>query len=215
MKICGAVVLRLAWAVACLALSTYQLHATEPGPSRTGVAGQFSLELPAGWSVYDQSAVMLGQVGPTGVIVFSAEPLAAPGQRAADLTALARVDRGELASFIVDRQEAERGMACDKLSRTVIYNIGEKLKQAPAFGAMRRHFAVLSPRHEDIVLGGCKGVRFLLEANKDEPGRHWVIDVRAVSDGRVLYLFGLRNLAEHYANNIGAFDTALATLSFP
>jgi hypothetical protein len=204
-----------ALAVTGLLLAAGPLSADERALTRTEVAGQFSLVLPEGWSVYDQSAVVLGRSGPGGVIIFSAEPLTAPGATTADLAVLARVDRGDLPSFIVDRQKAERGMACAKLSRTAIYNIGEKLKKDPAFSATQRHFAVLAPRHEDIQLGGCHGVKFVLEANKGNPAKHWVIDVRAVSDGQVLYLFGLRNRADYHAENLGAFEAALATLNFP
>jgi len=186
----------------------------EGGAASVEVGGQFSLVLPEGWSVYDQSAAVLGRPGPTGVIIFSSEPLTAPGVTTAEIALLARVDRGDLPSFIVDRQKAERGMACARLSRSAIYNLGEKLKKDPVFSATRRHFAVLAPRHEDVELGGCRGVKFLLEANKGEPEKHWIIDVRAVSDGQVLYLFGLRNLAANHARNVAAFEAALASLSF-
>jgi hypothetical protein len=36
--------------------------------------------------------------------------------------------------------------------------------------------------------------------------------VRAVSDGKVLYLFSLRNRAGNYARNIAVFDKAMGTL---
>ena len=205
----------VALVVTTMALLASEPRAEQDAQPRTIVDGQFSLALPAGWSVYDQAAAVQGRPSPTGVIVFSAESLVTPGQSAADVAALARVDRGELPSFIVDRQKAERGMSCAKLSTTAIYNVGTKLNKDPVLSATRRHFAAMAPRHEDITLGGCRGARFLLEANKDDPAKHWIIDVRAISDGQVLYLFGLRNPAEQYRHNIGFFEAALVTLSFP
>ena len=39
-----------------------------------------------------------------------------------------------------------------------------------------------------------------------------MVDVRAVSDGKTLYLFSLRNTATNYSRNIETFEKALATL---
>jgi hypothetical protein len=72
----------------------------------------------------------------------------------------------------------------------------------------------LAPDHKDIELGGCHGVRFVLEAHKKDPAKHRVLDVRAVSDGNVLYLFSLRNKGAHYATNLAAYDGALASVRF-
>jgi len=204
----------IALAVTSLLLLSNSLAADRHASARTEVSGQFSLLLPEGWSIYDQSAA-LGAPGSTGVIIFSASPLNPPGSATADTEALVGVDRGDLPSFIVDRQRAERGMACAKLSKSAIYDIGTQLGRDPALSAMRRQFSYVTPRHEDIVLGGCKGVKFKLEASKGDAQNHVIIDVRAVSDGQVLYLFGLRNLAHNYAKNVGVFDAAMASLQFP
>lgn len=189
--------------------------ATDPGsPGATDVNGQFTISLPEGWSIYDQSAAALGTVGETGMVIFSAEPLTAPGQAQAEIDRLAKVDRGELPSFFVDRHPAERGMSCEKLSRSAIYNIGMKVIQDPTIGTIRRHFGAVAPAHTPIAIGGCNGVRFQVESGKGDPARHWMIDVRAVSDGKTLYLFALRNPIHRYARNVEAFDAAMATVRF-
>ena len=183
-------------------------------PTVTRVGGQFTITLAEGWSVYDQSAAVLGTASDTGLVIFSAEPLVVPGQARAEVDQLAKVDRGELPSFFVDRQRAERGMNCEKLSRSAIYNIGMKVIQDPAVGAARRHFGALAPAHTPIEIGGCQGVRFHLESGKGDEARHWMIDVRAASDGKTLYLFALRNPIHNYARNLEAFDAAMASVRF-
>lgn len=201
--------------LAILAGPALHAFAAADGPATaTAVGSQFTITLPDGWSVYDQSAAVLGIAGPTGMVIFSAEPLTTPGQATADIEQLARVDRGELPSFFVDRQAAEKGMACDRLSRTAVYNIGMKVIQDPAVGAARRHFGAVAPGHTPVAIGGCQGVRFKVESRKGDAERHWIIDVRAVSDGTTLYLFALRNPVDHYARNIAAFDAAMATVRF-
>jgi hypothetical protein len=71
-----------------------------------------------------------------------------------------------------------------------------------------------APDHTDIQVGGCRGVRYVLEANKREPAKHRVLDVRVVSDGKTLHLFSLRNKGVHYATNLAAFDAAMASVRF-
>jgi hypothetical protein len=43
-------------------------------------------------------------------------------------------------------------------------------------------------------------------------GEGKMLDVFAVSDGEVLFLFVLRNQEEYYPKIIGAFETAISTL---
>lgn len=62
------------------------------------------------------------------------------------------------------------------------------------------------PHTSLIELGGCQALK--LEGR----GREWILDVRAVSDGKTLYLFSLRNRADNFARNRGVYEAALATL---
>jgi hypothetical protein len=150
------------------------------------------------------------------MVFFSAQPVTKAGSTTADPELLVKVDTGELPSFFVERLPGDKGTACNKLSRGVIYDIGTKINQDPSVRTTGRALfgGGLAPRHTDIDLGGCKGVRFLVEANKNDAAKHRVADVRVVSDGKVLYLFSLRQSGVHYKANLDAFEKALATVRF-
>lgn len=188
----------------------------DPAPGGGGIRDQFEMVLPAGWSVYEQTEAVTGKPSAVGMVIFSAEPLTKAGAATADAESLVRVDTGELPSFFVERTVADKGMKCEKLSRTTVYNIGTTLQQDPSVStAGRRIFGGgLEPGHKDIEIGGCRGVRFVIQAHEKDPSRHRVIDVRAVSDGKTLYLFSLRNAGVHYASNLEAFDKAVASVRF-
>ena len=181
------------------------------------VANQFNITLPEGWNMYDQNAVVFGRTDGIGIVIFSAEPLTKQGdstRAAADLELMAKVDTGEIASFFVDRQPAGKNDTCAKPSRSTVYNIGTRIVKDPVVGAARRYFAAMAPRHTDIEVDECRGVRFVVDGRKDDPQNHWIVDVRAMSDGEFLYLFSLRNRAHYYAQNLPAFESALATVRF-
>ena len=188
----------------------------DPPAGAGGIRDQFVIALPDGWSVYDQNEALSGKPSTVGMVFFSTQPVTKPGAATADVELLAKVDSGELASFFVERVPADKGMSCDKLSKSAIYDIGTKLNQDPAVStASRRLFGGgIAPGHTDIELGGCRGVRFVIEAHKNDPAKHWIADVRAVSDGKVLYLFSLRNKGNHYAKNIETFDSAMKSVRF-
>lgn len=188
----------------------------QEAPVRSGgIYDQITISLPNGWSVYDQVQALTGKSDPLGVVIFSAEPVTQPGGTTADAAQLAKVDSGEIRSFFVQRLQASKGMRCAKLSRTDIYNIGTRINEDPAIATVgRRLFGGVEPPHTDMDVGSCHGVRFVLEANKDDPAKYWKIDVRAVSDGKVLYLFSLRHRGTYFADNFAFFEQAMRTVEF-
>jgi hypothetical protein len=204
-------------AVAMLVLAAAPSRAQQDTvPAAGGVRDQLEITLPDGWSTYDQTEGVTGKPSALGVVIFSSQPLVSPGATTPDLPTLAKMDLGEIPSFFVDRQEADKGMKCEKLSRSAVYHIGTMVNQDPSVSTLGRKLfgATQEPAHTNIEIGGCRGVRFRLEANKKDPAKHKVVDVRAVSDGKTLYLFSLRNKGEHYATNLAAFETALASVRF-
>lgn len=204
------------WLMVVIALTTsFPMSSIGNARVPSGVNEQFTIVLPEGWSVYDQTEAISGKASPFGVVLFSSAAVTKPGETTADPEALARAATGDTASFFVDRKPADKGMSCDKLSRAAIYEIGTTIIQDPAVGAARRFFgAARPPRHTEMQLGGCQGVKFLVDAQKNDPAKHWTIDVRAVSDGKVLYLFSLRNKGGNYTRNLEAFEKALASVRF-
>lgn len=82
----------------------------------------------------------------------------------------------------------------------------------PALGGLERQMILLpkSPRRSLIQLAGCQALK--LEGKGKDGSKKWRRDVRAVSDGKTLYLFSLRSTADNFARNLGAYEAALATL---
>jgi hypothetical protein len=202
--------------VALAALAMPGARAQDAPVRAGGIHDQITISLPDGWSVYDQTEALSGKASPLGVVVFSAQPVAPPGSTRADAARLAQIDTGEVLSFFVERSAANNGMTCAKLSRGAVYDIATNINRDPAIAtAGRRLFGGgLEPHHTDIEVGGCHGVRVALEAHQDDPAKHWKIDVRAVSDGRVLYLFSLRHRGIYYKDNLAVFEKAISTVQF-
>ena len=64
---------------------------------------------------------------------------------------------------------------------------------------------------EKMSIGGCVGLRIRGEA-KETDDKNWVLDVHAVSDGEILYLFSLRNLEENYKKNLAVYERAISSV---
>ena len=169
---------------------------------------QFTISLPNGWSVYKQTEAVTGKPSSLGVIVFSEQSVTKSGENLADPEMLGKVDTGETPSFFVDRIPAYEGMSCEKFGKSDAYNLGVKLMEDPIFGEGRKLTSAVPVKHERIVIAGCQGFQYEGRGKKGE----WIIDVRAVSDGKICYLFILRNRAEYFSKNIDTFNNAVATI---
>jgi hypothetical protein len=202
-------------ATALLVLAATSHAAEDAVPASGGIREQLEITLPEGWSVYDQTEAVTGKPSAVGIVIFSAQPLVSEGARTPDGPTMAKMDLGELPSFFVERSKADKGMKCAKLSRSTVYDLATTVNQDPSIATTgRRLFGSLEPGHTDVQIGGCRGVRWVFKAHEKDPERHRVVDVRAVSDGKTLYLFSLRNKGVHYAANLPAFEAALASARF-
>jgi len=182
---------------------------------------QFTLALPAGWMASDQGQRMrqLGVRIPEGfgLVYFSSVNVAEAfgpfekgqeeqGQKSLDV--LRQINTGELPSFFVDRHRAEKGMSCHSLTAKGSQKVFAMIKDSD-FG---KGTTTLEPlRMDSTTIGGCQGARYRGRV-QGRNGPEWVIDVQAVSDGSVLYLFSLRNRAENFAKNFPVYQTAMSTL---
>lgn len=201
------------WGIAMIVASGAMIpaaYAAEDLVSFEGLKEQFTISLPAGWSAYNQSEAMTGEGRQLGVVFFSAQPLTKAGEKAADAELLAKADTGEIATFFVDRQPAGKDMACADFSRMTGGRVAAMVRRDPAYAKGRTLPSQFLP--ERIDLGGCQGFKVYLRAAHSNPDVEWVIDARAISDGKVLYLFTLRARAEHYQKTLPTFEKALATL---
>jgi hypothetical protein len=179
---------------------------------KDSVKEQFTIALPGGWSMYNQSEAITGKSSSFGVVIFSEHPLARPGEKFPDTTMLAQSDKGEMPSFFVDRIPAPKGMSCSNFSNRVAYDLGMGFRNDPIFNNQGLKIADggLPVDYHSVQVAGCQGNQYNAKSKKNK--LKWILDVRAVSDGRVIYLFYLRNPEENYAKNIDIFEKAIATL---
>jgi hypothetical protein len=182
-----------------------------------GMKDQFTLALPVGWSVYDQQEVLMGKRGKTGLpVVFSSEvidgqAMKSGGQQALDkvLGQLTSVEIGLLESFTLDRLPAKKGMSCNGMDSKAQKQLLDLMGTDPMFG--RRQTIRVKPHAEPAIIGGCQGLR-VKGKGASSTGEGKVLDVFAVSDGEVLFLFKLLNLDEHYPKNLVTFEKVMSTL---
>ena len=185
--------------------------------AQDGLKDQFTIILPEGWAVYDQTAAFTGKPGLYGMVFFAAEPVLSPGEKvpstAESMETLLRIDRGDVPSFFVDRHSAGRGMSCSKLTRNARTGIELMVGRDPIFGGLARQMFLPNRPHTSLIeLGGCQALKLEGRGRVGPEKTEWILDVRAVSDGRTLYLFSLRNPADNFARNRGVYEAALATL---
>jgi hypothetical protein len=199
---------------AVLALSAVPGRAQDAPASGPGLRDQLSITLPEGWVVWDESEVASGTPGPVGMVVFSAESVMKGPTAPPDHALIARVYSGEIPTFFLERVPARKGMSCDKLSRGTILDVGSRVARDPSVSTSNWVYRGGNPPHEDVEIGGCRGVRFVIEFEKKDPAKHRVLDERVASDGKTLYLFKLRTDGSHYAKNLEVFERAVASVRF-
>jgi hypothetical protein len=174
---------------------------------RLELAAQFVIALPVGWSVYRQNPAPPESPDSLGLVIFTSVPLTiAAGYRTPDPAEMAKIDTGQTASFFVDRKPADKGMSCERFTRKAAYELGMFLKKHEKHGAGQ--FAAIEPEPQPIDIGGCAGLRFRFDS------QGWMTEVRAVSDGSVLYLFTLRNRREYFDTNFPVYDVATSSVRF-
>ena len=206
--------------VACAltsSIGTTQAQPTVELAPWTGMQDQFTLSLPAGWSVLDQQEAVAGRRAPTGPpVVFSAEAIDAAAMRSGDRDALRRVivqlagvEVGRIPGFMLDRLPARAGMACAGFDAAAVDALLTLMRTDPMFG--RERTVRQPPQARPIDVGGCVGQRVHGQGTT-ATGAGKNLDVVAMSDGRVLYLFKLLNTDEHRPKNLPLFEHVLSTV---
>ena len=173
-----------------------------------GPEDQFVINLPQGWTIYDQNKAVYGQSSPFGMLIISSANLERMDLNS-QLESMAKMDIGELPSLLVDRLPAKKNMTCLGFSAGAKRKVLELLKGDVMFSKGAK---ILKKLKADIVLvGGCKGLRIRGETQVSN-GNQWVLDVHAVSDGKVLYLFYLRSLKKYYVKNLRIYEKMISTV---
>jgi hypothetical protein len=209
----GASTLFVLWFVAMpvLAQEAQELH------PYFAMKDQFTIALPVGWSVYDQGMALSRKSGKTGPpIVFCSEAIDGKAMTSGDEEALQKVIRqlsgveiGAIAGFTLDRLPAKKGMSCEGFDAKAEKKLLDLMGTDPMFGPGRTIRE--KPHAEPVVIGGCQGLR-LKGKGTASTGAGKNLDVFAVSDGEVLFLFKLLNLDEHYPQNLGTFERIVSTV---
>ena len=178
-----------------------------------GLKEQFTIELPSGWHVVDQNAV-IGQPGPYGVVVFSAQETGIgkrlePAESEAMMATMRKISTGEIPSFIVERSPNQKGRTCAGYDKKAVKKVTGIMSDPAAMG--RGAKLVGAPATEVVPVGGCTGVkvnaRFLSSAGTPES-----LLVYSVSDGRIDYDIGLRGEDTFFEVNLADFEKAVASM---
>jgi len=160
---------------------------------------QIAFAIPADWSTYVQSMVIVDGQARWGTIIFSSDP----GERQLP-------DGPEVPpAFFLERRETSRGMDCDGFTPKAHARLLDQIADDPLFGT--GYDVVESPRVSPITLGGCSGVR--VEARSLAAGGSIaVLDMRIIAKRDTLYLFGLRSPEQSHDAYLEAFEKSLATV---
>ena len=176
-----------------------------------GLKDQFTIAIPADWMAYDQSQVLKGAPGRFGMVFFlpSKQFSSEAGGEQALMSAevLLKVDKGDIPSFFVERQPADKGMTCAGFSPKAEKKLVDLIAKDPMFKGKN---ALEPARVEPAGVAGCKGIRIRAKG-QPSPGDPWVADAYMASDGQTLYIFSLRNKAENYEKNAAVFQKAIST----
>ena len=122
---------------------------------------------------------------------------------------LTGIDSGEIPSFFIQRAPVKDGMSCAGFSEKAEKDVFKMVTGDPIFG---KKAAILeAPRSEPVSVAGCKGIRIHGTGQPAKENIAQTLDVYAASDGKVLYLFSLRNHADNYKKNVEVFQKSVAT----
>jgi len=198
----------LCFSILFLSFTTLYAQSEKEFKTYEGHKQQFLIDIPEGWSAYEQWNPFAGTSTLTGMVIFSKENIAKMDIDD-QLEAMARWDIGIMPSFFVDRHPKNKRMSCDHFEKKEIKSVTKMIKKDSMFDRDRK---VISPlTATPISFGGCKGIRLKGETEKQN-GTRWVVDIHAASDGKVLYLFSLRNIKENFEKNLSVYEKAMSTV---
>jgi hypothetical protein len=179
-----------------------------------GSKEQFTIGLPKDWTAYDQGKMMkaagLERMGRFSDMIIFYQSKDSTRTLLESPELMGKVDTGELPSFFLQKQHADKGMACNGFSEKAAKQAMDSIAKDPEFKGKN---AVEAAHGEPADVGGCKGLRIRAKGQRSS-GTTVVADAYAASDGVTLYMFSLRNPADNYAKNADTFQKAISTLKF-
>jgi hypothetical protein len=175
-----------------------------------GSKEQFTIGLPKDWTVYDQGQMLkaagIPARGGDMVIFYQSKDSTAGAMLSPEL--MGKVDTGELPSFFLQKQRADKGMSCAELSEKAGKKLADLIAKDPQFKGKN---ALEPASSEPASVGGCKGIRVRAKG-KSESGSATVVDAYIAADGQTVYVFSLRNRAENFDKNEPVFHQAISNL---
>lgn len=178
-----------------------------------GNRDQFTLEIPAGWHVVDQSPY-----SDKGVVAFYSQPLQmkmdkdpviARQQEQAFQQLLNSMESGEIPSFFIDRYKADKGMTCagfdaraQKKKLRIIVKSDVLGKQSKILG---------EPAVATVPVGGCQGLRVLIRANTAFGTTMQMLVYSAAVDG-ITYDLALIAEPRFFDQNLPWFERVVSSM---
>ena len=178
-----------------------------------GNRDQFTLELPDGWYVFDQSPY-----SEHGIVAFYSEPVelkldkdpeVARLQQVALITLMNDMTRGKKATFFADRYKADKGMDCSGFDARAQKRKVKIYSNADALG--RKPKLVGQPEVSSVDFGGCQGMRVLLRANIQSGMTMQMLVYSAAVDG-ITYDFALLTEADYFERNLEWFERVMSSV---
>lgn len=178
-----------------------------------GNRDQFTLEIPDGWHVVDQSPY-----SDMGVIAFYSQPMQmkldkdpeiARQQEEAFRKLIEGMESGEIPSFFIDRYKADKGMTCagfDARSQKKKVNIFAK---ADALG--KKSKLIGKPEVATAPVGGCQGLRVLIRANTAVGTTMHMLVYSAAVDG-ITYDLALLAEPRFFDQNLSWFERVVSSM---
>jgi hypothetical protein len=173
----------------------------------------YTIAIPKDWIAYDQSKTLKEKGGEKAqrmegsrfnLVNFYLPPSpASQGSMTEEL--IKKLSTGEVPSFFVQQMPAEKGMSCSGFSDKAEKWVREMVYWGKGATILE------APHSEPSPVAGCKGVRVGGSGQPAGGNAPWVVDMYAVSDGKTLYLFTLRNHADHFKKNAEVFQEAVST----
>jgi hypothetical protein len=169
------------------------------------ISFQMTFAVPEDWSHFIHSAVTIGERVAQGTILFSAEPI---DRMIEHDEALDGVLTGETAGFYLDRVDPGKGRNCDGLTPKQNDLLLERVAGELGIGGFE---IVDHPSATDFTIAGCRGVR-VEGRGRHADGREKLADLRVVSNGETMFLFGMYSTADGDTAHRDSFERVVGSV---
>lgn len=178
-----------------------------------GNRNQFTIELPNGWHIIDQSPYT-----DTGVIAFYSQPIEltldkdpaiSHQQEQAFMKLLNDMSSGALPTFFADRYKAGKGMNCQGFDASAQKKKLKIFSNADALG--RKPKLIGAPEVSKVDFGGCRELKVSFRADTSYGTTMQMLVYSAAING-MSYDFALLTEAQYFEQNLPWFERAIASV---